>query len=418
MTDTLRLTLEPIREHGGTLETAAVLACPGRERHRLWWRLPASWRDALTTWADPFVVGFLFVMMEKQCDVMVEGAVSPSLLANLERYMALWHAWMPQSYQPVTIRAREEAEPPVPTAAEQTIIPFSCGVDSCYTLLRHQRGLVGRRAHQIGAAMVMGGFDIRLDQTNAQGKYNALLRDTHAALEDAGIACIDVTSNFHELPTTWGHSFGTQLIGGLHLLAGRFGATIVANDVPYTRMGLTWGSHPVSNPFLGSERFRVIDDGAETTRFGKIELVTQWPEAMRRLRVCFSEPGSYANCCRCEKCLRTILSCRVAGVPLPAAFSNDPDIRQIRRARFHNWHNVLQWREVVSGAEARGWGDAEWVKAARAAISRNRRRLRINQFKRTFIPWRNRIRTLFRGSPRSRAQLQQEQQRPSVQTEQ
>jgi len=406
MTDTLRLTLEPIREQEDTLEAAAVLACPEGKRHRLWWRLPALWRDALTTWADPFVVGFLFVMMQEHRDVMVEGPVSPSLLTNVEQYMALWHAWAPNRYQPVAIRAREEAELPVPSAAEQAIMPFSCGVDSCYTLLRHQRGLAGRRSHQIGAAMVMGGFDIRLDRTSAQGKYNALMTDTHAALEDAGLACIDVTSNFHELPTTWGHSFGTQLIGSLHLLAGRFGATVVANDVPYTRMGLTWGSHPVSNPFLGSERFRVIDDGAETTRFGKIESLTQWPEAMRRLRVCFSEPGSYANCCRCEKCLRTILSCRVAGVPLPEAFGHDPDNRRIRWARFHNWPNVLQWREVVAGAEARDLGDADWVKAARAAIVRNRIRLRTNRIKRAFIPLRNRIRTRFRGSPLSRSQLQ------------
>ena len=69
----VRLNLESPRVEGPTLLVAGVLRHPDEPCHRLWWRLPAEWRDALTPWADPFVVAFLFPMMQWRRDVIVEG---------------------------------------------------------------------------------------------------------------------------------------------------------------------------------------------------------------------------------------------------------------------------------------------------------------------------------------------------------
>ncbi len=405
MTHPMQLTLEPVRVDGPTLEVAAVLSHPEGKRYRLWWRIPAEWREALTSSADAFVIAFLFLMMQERRDVMVEGVVSPSLLANLDQYMGLWRMWLPEKYQPVTIRAREEAEAPAPEPSGQTIMPFSCGIDSCYTLLRHRQGSIGRRARQVTAAMVLHGFDIWLDQENAQGMYDGLLGDARTMLNSVDVACIPVVNNFHDLPVTWAHSFGTHLLAALRLLGGRFDTAMLANDVPYNRLGIIWGNHPIGSPFLCSTNFQVVDDGAEITRAEKIKLLTQWPEAMRHLRVCFTNPGSHANCCRCEKCVRTILAFRVAGVPLPAAFAAGLSNRQIRRTRFHNEWNVRQWLEAITGAERRGLGQTGWVRAARTAIRRNRRRWKWRRLRKAFLPLRNRLRKLFRGSPLSRREL-------------
>jgi hypothetical protein len=402
---TARLCLEPWREEGDELVVAASLDDPQGKRHRLWWRLPVRWREALTPWADPFVVAFLFPMMQWRRDVFVEGSVSPSLLSNIEHYAAVWQAWAPDQYQPIEIRAREEAETPAPPEEGLTIVPFSCGVDSSFTLYRHRRSLVGRRTRRIAAALVMHGFDIWLDQENARGMYEGLLRDARTVVGSMGVECIPVAGNFHELPTVWGHSFGTHLVGALRLLAGRFDAALVPNDVPYTRLDIPWGSHPLSNPYLASRHFNVIDDGGEFPRFEKIQVLAQWPEAMRHLRVCFENQGSHANCCRCEKCIRTILGFRAAGVELPPAFARDVSNRQIRRKCFHRESNTRQWLEVAKGAERRGLGGTGWVRAIHAAVRRNRRRWRRRRFTRPLIPLRNRIRKLFRGSPLSRKEL-------------
>ena len=90
MTTILRMEpLRPVAEDGEELlEAAASLTVPatagrGERVLRLWWRLPAAWGHAVQPWADPFVVGLAFPMMQAGAPVRVEGRVSPSLLENL-----------------------------------------------------------------------------------------------------------------------------------------------------------------------------------------------------------------------------------------------------------------------------------------------------------------------------------------------
>jgi hypothetical protein len=399
------LRLEERRIEAGQLTVAARLEHPDHGLARLWWQLPAEWSGSVTAWADPFVIGLLFPMMQWGQDVDVAGRVSPSLLENLERFMALWHCWAPDKYRPVDIRASEEVEPGPQTAHAETVLPFSCGVDSCFSLLRHRRGLMGRRNKHITAGVVMNGFDIRPNQANAPAIYAGLLRSAEQLLGSLDVACIPMTSNFHELATTWKHSFATHLVSGLSVLSGRFGSMLIPNNINYAQMGRIWASHPAGDPLLGSESLRVIDDGAECDRPGKIGLLAEWPAAMRHLRACFVNPDSHANCCRCEKCVRTILSFRAAGAGLPPAFARDVTDRQIRRTRLLRENHVKYWLEVIRAAERNSMGGASWVAAARAAIRRSRRRRRWDRLKRPLLPIRNRIRVLFRGSALSRKQL-------------
>ena len=401
-----RVYLEPHRIVGDTLEVAACFES-GRSSgrvHRLWWRLPASWRDAVTPWADPFAIAFIFPMMEAGCDVLIEGRVSPSLLGNIETFMAIWQAWEPKLYKPVLIRATEEIEAPPPSAPGETIMPFSCGVDSAYTTLRHHRQLVGRRNRRIGAAVVMNGFDIWLDQPNAAAMYDGVLKRAQAMLGSLSIPCIPMSNNYHELPTVWGNGFGTHLVSGLRLLGARFDAALVPNSAPYAEPITPWGSTPMTDPLLSSRHFTVIDDGGESSRVGKIELIGSWPEALKNLRVCYANPGSHANCCLCEKCVRSILAFRLAGVPLPAAFASDVTNRQISRVRLPRQLSLDLWNELLRAAEHRGLSREPWVRAMRTARRRYYRRCRLDSLKRPFIPLRNHIRTLFRGSPLSRSE--------------
>ncbi len=400
-----RLVLEPRRVEAGDLTVAARLEHPDGRRLRLWWRLPEAWSDAVTPWADPFVVAFLFPIMKWGRDVAVEGRASPSLLANLETYMAIWHTWEPQTYRPVQITPQEEVESPPPPQPGQTVAPFSGGVDSCFSVYRHRRGLAGRRTLNVQAAVVMDGFDIWPDQPNAAGIYSGLLADARIMLDSLHLPCIPMASNFHELPTRWAHSFGTHLVSGLRLLAGRFDSTFIPNNTPYFELDRPWASHPVSDPFLSSRHFQVADDGAEAVRAQKVRVISQWPEAMRYLRVCFANPHSHANCCRCEKCIRTVLAFRAAGCPVPPALTDDITCRQIRRVRLRNRYWTVRWEQILVHATERGLDRTDWAKAVRVAIRRNRMRIVANRLKRPLIPLRNAIRAVFRGSRLSRSQL-------------
>lgn len=399
------LSLEPRQTHDDRLTLAANLKHPDGRNLRLWWTLAARWAFALTDWADPFVVGMLFPIMQWGKDVVVEGRVSPSLLTNLETFMANWHAWVPEKYQPVQIRAREEAEPPFPADGSPAVSAFSCGVDSCFTALRHRQGLAGRRTQNLAAGVLIHGFDIRLDQEHSQAMFNGVLRQAGILLESIGMECIAMTGNFHELPTLWGHSLGTHLVSALSLLGGRFSRGLIPNDTPIIRLQQVAGSHPLNNPLLGSRCFSVRDDGGESLRYEKLRFLSDWPEAMRHLRVCFQNPRSHENCCLCTKCLCTILSFRAVGLKQPPAFGLVPPNHRIAMAKFQHEDDFWTWEDVLRGAAENGLDDTRWAGMIRLALGRNRIRRTWRTFTRKFIPLRNAIRTVFRGSPLNRREL-------------
>jgi hypothetical protein len=400
----VHLHIEPPRTEGDVLEVAATLTHPDGRCDRQWWRLPTAWADAVTTWADPFVVGLLFPMMAWGRDVRVEGRVSPSLLENLETFMAIWNVWRPDECRPVQIRADEEVEAPPPPGPGRTVMLFSCGVDSCFTLLRHRRGQMGRRNRNITGGVVLNGFNIRLSHPNGQAIYDGMLKDARTMLDSLDVGCISMSGDVEGLSTHPDNRHGVYLISGLHLFAGAFDAALVPNTVSADIIGRTWGTHPLTDPLLSSRHFRVIDDGAECQRYQKLQLLSEWPEAMRHLRVCGSNPDSHTNCGRCEKCIRTILAFRAAGLPLPPSLPRDISDREIRRFRIRGGVELGDWEQADLAVRQLGLSRESWARAARAPIRRCRRRIVLNRLKRPFLPLRSRIRTLFRGSPLSRRQ--------------
>jgi hypothetical protein len=402
-----KLVLEPAEEVPGYRRLAARLIEPDGSQQRLWWQIPHEWIPAVTPWGDPWVVGLLFAIMGRARPVHVEGRVSGSLLANLELFMRIWAIWRPGQYHAVSITAEEEAE--LPPVADRGLAAgaFSCGVDSCFTIFRHARGFVGRRRRRIDAGVVMHGFDVLLDQENADGMRRNILAGATSMLGSVGLKCIPMASNFHELQVDWSHAWGTQLIGGLSLLAGRYDTALVANDLPYAWLGAHWPSHPVTDVLLGSKGLAVVNDGGECMRSEKAKLISQWPEAMQHLRVCFGLdiPGRHDNCCHCEKCTRTILAFRVAGCRRPDAFKDDASDEQIRRMKWNLPTRTLRWQELARSAQAAGMGGTSWAKAIRAAVRRNRWRKVRSRWQAPFIPVRNVIRKWARGTTLSRHQL-------------
>lgn len=405
--NTARLILEPTQPQAtGVRRLAAHLLETDGTSQRLWWEVPDAFADAVTPSADPWLVGLIFPIMQRDRPVHVEGCVSPSLIRNLEHFMTVWRAWTDGKYHAVELSADREAElPPIPEPGK-TLVSFSCGVDSCFTAYRHMRGLAGRRSRRISAGVVQNGFDVWLDRANAGDVFDSIQRDATAMLSSLDLECISLTTNFHDLRVTWGDALGSQLVSGLSLLSGRYDTALIANDMPYIALGMPWAHHPLTTPLLGSNGFSLIDDGGEAIRPDKISVIANWAEARERLRVCFgvNVPGKHENCCRCEKCIRTILSFRIAGHSLPPAFKQDVTDDQIRNTRL-NFITALWWQHLAAAAEAAGLEHTSWAKALRAAIGRYNRREKRNRLQRPFIPIRNLARRLLRGSSLSRSEI-------------
>ena len=79
------------------------------------------------------------------------------------------------------------------------------------------------------------------------------------------------------------------------------------------------GAHPVLDHLLSTEGVQIIHDGAESTRSNKIAAIVEWPATYQRLRVCMGkvsfneQTGQPRNCCRCQKCLNTMITLDLLG---------------------------------------------------------------------------------------------------------
>lgn len=369
------LTIEPAKPSGSLVEVGAVLSTPGRRDVRLWYRVPERLADVLVSQADPFVIAFVFPVMRQGRDVRVIGRVSPSLLRGIEAFMHIWEAWYPEAYRKTEITATDESEAPAADTVGEAVMAFSGGVDSCYTAWRHRHAEAGRRTTRLTGGVFVHGFDIPLSMEDAFENARRRNADILAGLD---MDLIPLATNFRDrdLDVNWEDAHGALTASCLSLFAGRFHIGLIASSLPYARFGLRWGSSVWTDGLLSSPAMEIRNDGAETTRFNKIRTLARWPEALEHLRVCWEGPQKDRNCCRCEKCVRTILAFRIAGVSRPPCFPTDVSDEQIRGLRLHGEIHETALRLLLEEACKAGLGRERWVHAAEQALARNARRTR------------------------------------------
>ncbi len=340
------------------------------DQKRLWYRVEAKREAELTTLADPFVLGILQIAMHAGEDLQVHGTVSPSLLRNLEDFQRAWAVWKPDYYRLITVRADREQE--VSEAGRnEAICCFSGGVDSCFTAYRHARGVSTRFPYPLRTAVLVHGFDIPLKET---AYYESACGKVTRQLQSLDIGLYRVATNFKELSVFWPHAFGTGVASVLSLFQRRYATGLIAQGVPYSSyQNLVEGSNPMTDPLLSSTAFRIVPDGGGFQRWQKIKVISDWPEGMEHLRVCWEGEKKDRNCCDCEKCIRNILTFRALRLPLPKAFAMDPDDKRIYRlGPLKEFTISIGYDPILAAARQNDLQDAGWVKALRKAIFRSR----------------------------------------------
>ena len=92
------------------------------------------------------------------------------------------------------------------------------------------------------------------------------------------------------------------------------------------------GTHPLMDPLWSTESVRILNDGAEATRIAKVARIAQSDTALGHLRVCWENRQGRYNCGRCEKCIRTMINLKIAGVlDRCTTFDRPLDYRDIAR---------------------------------------------------------------------------------------
>ncbi|GLW70770.1 hypothetical protein Kpho02_30690 [Kitasatospora phosalacinea] len=338
----------------------------------LWYRVHSRHEEYLTDVMDPFLLAALFVAMRKGEDLHVEGPVTAQLLENLEEFQAAWVQWRPEKYTAVRLTADREVPNRDRSAGRSALQTFSGGVDSAYTTIRHVKKAAGRGSYELTGAVMVHGFDIPLEEVEA---YDTLYTRSIPLLQGVGVELLPVTTNFRKLWHSdlryWEDAFATGMASVLTLFSGRFEHGIVASSEPYGSLVLPWGSNPMTDWMMSGGRMRIHHDAAGVERSDKVAALAKlWPNGADNLRVCWQGEHKDRNCCRCEKCIRTILNFKVSGSPLPASFPLDVTPDQIMSLRGLSEAHVNPLRQILVTARRRGLTD-EWVTALADCITAN-----------------------------------------------
>ncbi len=355
------------RIDGETVEISARIEA-GADQHRLWYRLPRKWQPAVTDLADSFVLATLQWAMRLNQPLTVHGRVSRSLLANLDEWQAVWATWLPQEYHRIEIIPDEVDDAPA-GQTKASVAAFSGGVDSTYTVWRHTRKQNTRWSSPLTAGLMVHGFDIPLSRPAA---FAEAAKKSREMLADVGLELIECATNFKEIPHSWEHCFAAAAASALALVQKQFDTGLLGSSHAYDEVHQPWGSTPVGDPLLSSHGMRIVHDGADAKRIEKVAAISTWPAARRLLRVCWEGPETEKNCCRCEKCVRTMVEFLSASGKVPEAFPQGLADEQLTNLYVFGAHKQVFMEQAIAVTKARG-ERGRWLGLLQTAVSRSKR---------------------------------------------
>ena len=316
---------------------------------------------------DHFALIALFPAMQMFDRCVIHGAVSRTLLENLSELTTVWQVWRPEKYRLVQWEADEVVEPSLAGGQRAGhLLAFSGGVDATVTLKRYTDGGLGWRNRTIKGALLVHGFDIALtDQESFQRAGERGERITSSV----GVPLIRARTNLRELPNEWTDSFAAMLSGVMQVFNETFEGGVFASDEPYAFPKLPWGSNPITNLWLGTERFPIRTDGAEFTRLEKVRLVSTWETAIKNIRVCWEGNIPGENCGACEKCVRTLLELAVCGITPGDNFHTHLSPGKVLGIQPTNDVQMSYLAEVLEHSEQNN-GSAWWAEELRQVVGR------------------------------------------------
>jgi hypothetical protein len=289
----------------------------------------------------PFLLAFLPAAMRIGRPVRVEGPVDQGTIDGLLEWQEVMAAWHPGVLRPVPIRA--EATPaPLPTPGHGAITSFSGGVDSCFSVVRHQPPDPAhppapdhRRTHVTDALMVHG-FDISIDD---DATFARAFDRSRRILDGLGVRAqrlrTDVRRLEHRFPVDWETAtHGIWLAAALACLEDGFEHVVIPSTYPYRSLRFPWSSTPLTDPLLGSSTVDVWHDGGGADKLDKVGAIASHPSVAAGVRVCWEGERLDRNCGRCFKCVSTQVCFWVNGVERPAAFDVRATIEDVRATDF------------------------------------------------------------------------------------
>ena len=350
----VRVHPQPPVEHDGWLRLSALVeGLPGGQ---LWFDVEPRHAALLTSRADPWPLALLFAAMQTGAALAVDGEVASELLTNLETVQETWRLWAPDRYRAVEVTATSEVEAPERRFRERdaALMVFGGGLDDCYTAMRHARRLAGRQTLALRAGLIVVGLPI----PGAEASDSAI-EAARVLLGDLGLDLWTMRTNAASFVPAWEHASGAVRAACLHWFSGGVAAGVLAATGTVTELRARSGSHPLIDPWLGSDRMRIVHDGAEQGFLEKAATVVAWPAAVRRLA---SDPTARG--------VLTTLALAASGAPPADRASEERTAAMVGSLTLDDPALVRGARAVLEASEARGVRPAPWREPLRESLAR------------------------------------------------
>ncbi|RED65085.1 hypothetical protein [Cohnella lupini] len=248
-----------------------------------------------------------------------------------------------------------------PSRSSRSATFFSGGVDSMGTFIN--------RKEEYPFFITVWGADIKFNQ---QEMWQRVRQYNEEFAQSNGIQSLFIKSNLHtflneeQISYSYGrfthgwwpgvqHGIGmVGLVAPLAHLLGIGRLYVPSALPPKLARSFPDGSNTMINNHIRWAGTQVQLDGEEFTRQEKVSSIAEYIGNSDRqvcIRVCWMNK-EYGNCCRCEKCYRTIVALLAEGTdPRRAGFDIHPEVFGDIRQRLPHWlpHNVLKieyWNEI------------------------------------------------------------------------
>lgn len=262
--------------------------------------------------ADPFTVGCLIKSMRVNEPLDVVPPISRRLHVMLPRIRDVYHNWWPDLFKRIEINTSFRNDPdPLPREAVGTF--FSGGVDSFYSLLKHQTGSPTRK-RPLTHIVFMRGVETPIERARGVEDSEEWVR---AVAQELNIRPIFGATNVRtHIMTNWEkYDHGSALASIALCLSPILGYFCIPSAFSYRHL-VPHGSSPLTDEMFSSDRTFIFHDGSEVTRAEKVASIVKWNRklSLKYLRVCLGNFGGAFNCGKCRKCVRTAIPLRVLGV--------------------------------------------------------------------------------------------------------
>lgn len=229
---------------------------------------------------------------------------------------------------------------------------FSGGVDAYTTLFQH----IGEQPY----LLTVWGADIKLEDTVG---WKNVWQHTREVAHEFGLKAISIKSDFRSIVDEgvvsefvkksgddWWHGFqcGIGIITHAAPIAFilNIGKVYIASSNAQRMKGqYTCASDPTIDNYIFYANGQTIHDGYEWDRQQKIQYIIKRKQEEKKqvsLRVCWESSGG-KNCCRCEKCYRTILEIVSEGEN-PNLYGFQWDIKGMRQCKYDMKFKIMLYQ--------------------------------------------------------------------------